>query len=84
MCTRIWPPVPAISTTMVKLNRLNGAPVTVNAELIETVEATPDTIITLTSGKKLMVVESVDQIIEQVMTYRRSLLEAADGPRQGS
>lgn len=71
---------------MVKLNRLNGAPVTVNAELIETVEAIPDTIITLTSGKKLMVVESVDLVIEQVMAYRRSLLEAAGGsrPRQGS
>lgn len=67
---------------MVKLNRLNSTPVTVNAELIETVEATPDTIITLTSGKKLMVVESVDQVIEQVMAYRRSLLEAAGGPRQ--
>lgn len=69
---------------MVKLNRLNSAPVTVNAELIETVEATPDTIITLTSGKKLMVVESVDQVIEQVIAYRRSLLEAADGSRQGN
>lgn len=69
---------------MVKLNRLNGTPVTVNAELIETVEAIPDTIITLTSGKKLMVVESVDLVIEQVMAYRRSLLEAAGGSRQGS
>ena len=62
---------------MVKLNRLNGAPVTVNADLIETVEATPDTIITLISGKKLMVVESVDHVIEQVIVYRRSLLVIA-------
>lgn len=69
---------------MVKLNRLNGTPVTVNAELIETVEAIPDTIITLTSGKKLMVVESVDLVIEQVMAYRRSLLEVAGGSRQRS
>lgn len=56
---------------MVKLSRINGAEVTVNAELIETVEATPDTIVSLTTGKKLMVVESVDQVIEKVMAYRR-------------
>jgi flagellar protein FlbD len=59
---------------MVKLGRINGTEVMVNAELIETVEATPDTIITLTSGKKLMVMESVDQVVEKVMAYRRSLL----------
>lgn len=59
---------------MVKLSRINGAEVTVNAELIETVEATPDTIVSLTTGKKLMVVESVDQVIEKVMAYRRTLV----------
>lgn len=58
---------------MVKLSRINGAEVTVNAELIETVEATPDTIVSLTTGKKLMVVESVDQVIEKVVAYRRML-----------
>lgn len=59
---------------MVKLSRINGAEVTVNAELIETVEATPDTIVSLTTGKKLMVVESVDQVIEKVIAYRRTLV----------
>jgi flagellar protein FlbD len=58
---------------MVKLSRINGAEVTVNAELIETIEATPDTIVSLTTGKRLMVVESVDQVIEKVMAYRRAL-----------
>ena len=62
---------------MVKLSRLNGAEVTVNAELIETVEATPDTIISLTTGKKLMVVESVDLVIEKVMAYRRAISTSA-------
>ncbi|HWR20716.1 MAG TPA: flagellar FlbD family protein [Verrucomicrobiae bacterium] len=56
---------------MVKLSRINGAEVTVNAELIEIIEATPDTIVSLTTGKKLMVVESVDQVVEKVMAYRR-------------
>lgn len=59
---------------MVKLSRINGAEVTVNAELIETVEATPDTIVSLTTGKKLMVVESVDQVVEKVIAYRRTLV----------
>ena len=58
---------------MVKLSRINGAEVTVNAELIETVEATPDTIVALTTGKRLMVVETVDQVVEKVMAYRRSI-----------
>ncbi|CBE68802.1 Flagellar protein (fragment) [Candidatus Methylomirabilis oxygeniifera] len=58
---------------MVKLSRINGAEVTVNAELIEIIEATPDTIVSLTTGKKLMVVESVDQVVEKVMAYRRMI-----------
>lgn len=58
---------------MVKLRRINGAEVTVNAELIETIEATPDTIVLLTTGKRLMVVETVDQIVEKVMAYRRAI-----------
>ncbi len=58
---------------MVKLSRINGAEVTVNAELIETVEATPDTIVALTTGKRLMVVETIDQVVEKVMAYRRSI-----------
>lgn len=59
---------------MVKLRRINGAEVTVNAELIETIEATPDTIVSLTTGKKLMVVESVDQVIDKVMADRKSVV----------
>jgi flagellar protein FlbD len=44
-----------------------------NAELIETVEETPDTVITLTNGKKLLVEESMDEVIRKVMDYRRAL-----------
>lgn len=62
-----------LDLTMVKLSRINGAEVTVNAELIETVEATPDTIVALTTGKRLMVVETIDQVVEKVMAYRRSI-----------
>ena len=46
----------------------------VNAELIETVEETPDTVITLTTGRKLIVEESMNEIIRLVMDYRRAVL----------
>ena len=56
---------------MITLTRLNDSEFVVNAEMIEFVEATPDTIITLQSGKKVMVVQPVDQIVEQIIEYRR-------------
>jgi flagellar protein FlbD len=56
---------------MIKLTRLNHSELVVNAELIETIEATPDTVITLTTGKKLVVSEEVDEIIRRVLEYRR-------------
>jgi flagellar protein FlbD len=46
-------------------------PITVNADLIETVEATPDTIITLTSGKKLIVGETPVEVIALVVEFKR-------------
>ena len=69
---------------MIKLSRINGAEVTVNAELIETVDAAPDTIISLTTGKKLMVVESVDQVISKVLAYRRALTTPSLGLKADS
>jgi len=44
-----------------------------NAEVIETVEETPDTVITLINGKKLIVDESMEEVVRQVMKYRRAL-----------
>jgi len=43
-----------------------------NAELIETVEETPDTVITLTNGKKLIVSESMDEVVRLVMEYHKA------------
>lgn len=56
---------------MIRVTRLNHAEIIVNAEMIEFVEATPDTMITLESGKRLMVAESVDVVVERVIDYRR-------------
>ena len=56
---------------MIKLTLFNDADVIVNADLIECVERTPDTLISLTTGKKIMVKESVEDVINKVVTYRR-------------
>jgi len=56
---------------MIKVTRLNDAQLVINADLIEFVEAIPDTIISLTTGKKIMVKESIDDVIEAVARFRR-------------
>lgn len=63
---------------MIKVTRLRAAEaeLVVNAELIETVEATPDTVITLTTGHKVIVQESVDAVIKLVLAYKRSIHQA--------
>jgi len=59
---------------VIVLNKLNGSVIVVNAELIETVEPTPDTIITLSNGKKMVVSNPVDEVIDKVVQYKRSVL----------
>ena len=58
---------------MIEVTRFKGAKVVLNAELIESVEETPDTVITLTSGKKLVVEETVDQVVSLVVDYKRKI-----------
>ena len=62
---------------MIKLTRLNHEPLVLNSDLIEYMEATPDTVITLTTGQKLMVKEDADEVIERVIRFRRAILEPA-------
>jgi flagellar protein FlbD len=56
------------------VTRTNGSKIYINAELIQTVEATPDTVITLTSNKKLIVKDSPQDIAERFIEYRRKTL----------
>ena len=60
---------------MIKVTRFKSQDhdMILNAELIETIEETPDTVITLTSGKKLIVEETMDEIVRKVMDYKRTL-----------
>ncbi|HOB42667.1 MAG: flagellar FlbD family protein [Bacillota bacterium] len=56
---------------MIKVTKLNGSPIHINAELIETIAATPDTVITLTNGTKLIVEESVEKVVDMIIRYHR-------------
>lgn len=59
---------------MIELSRLNGKKFFLNCDLIKTLEATPDTVITLTNGEKLMVLEPIDTVISQTIAFRQALL----------
>jgi flagellar protein FlbD len=56
---------------MIRLTRINRVPLVLNSDLIEHVEATPDTVIALTTGQKLVVMESAEEVIEKVIEFRR-------------
>lgn len=58
---------------MIVLTQINGEQITVNADLIETVEKAHDTIITLTTSRRLRVREGVDEIIDKVVEYKRRI-----------
>lgn len=61
---------------MIRLTRLNGKDFMLNCELIKSIEATPDTVITLTQGEKLMVLEKVDAVIEATVAYRQRIFRS--------
>nr|WP_318683547.1 flagellar FlbD family protein [uncultured Acetatifactor sp.] len=59
---------------MVEVTKINGVKILVNPHLIEVVEETPDTVITLTTGKKIIVKESRQEIKNLVKLYRKDIL----------
>lgn len=63
---------------LIEVTRLKGSKMTINAELIELVEETPDTVITLTNGKKYVVNETGSEIVDLVIQYKRKIF--TDGP----
>lgn len=58
---------------MIKVTRLNGKEFVVNADLIQFMEETPDTVITLVNHEKVVVKESADEVIRRVMEYQRGV-----------
>ena len=60
---------------MICLTRLGGSEVVINTDLIVTVEKTPDTVITLTTGDRIMVKESVDDVVDRAAAFRHRVLQ---------
>ena len=58
---------------MIELTKLNGIEFSINPDLIEIVESTPDTVITLTTGRKLIVKESRQEVKNLVLSYKRAV-----------
>ena len=69
---------------MIHLTRLNGNPVTINAELIESLEACPNTVVSLATSNRYIVRETVDEVVEKVVEYRRKVnAEQVPNPIKG-
>ena len=63
---------------MIEVKKIDGEEIVINADLIETIQATPDTVITLTNGKKILVKNSVVEIKEKVISYHRKIFPVSE------
>lgn len=68
---------------MINLTKLNGSPIVINADLVEFVEETPDCLLTMTTGRKMMVREKMDVVLDRLLEYRMSLRGAYPVPTGG-
>ncbi len=62
---------------MITVHRLNKTELVINASQIETIESTPDTVITLINEKKFIVSESLDEVVNNVIKYHRTIFQSA-------
>jgi flagellar protein FlbD len=62
---------------MILLTRLNNRPLVVNSDMIKFIENTPDTVITLVTGEKIVVLETVTEVLEEIVSFRRRVVAAA-------
>jgi flagellar protein FlbD len=60
---------------MIQLTRLNGLPLIINSDLIKLIENTPDTVISMVNGEKIVVRETGEQILERIVQFRRRVLD---------
>lgn len=58
---------------MIRLTRFNGTEYVLNSNLIETIESTPDTVITTVDGHRYIVTETVDEIINRIIEYKQKI-----------
>ncbi|NNL47224.1 MAG: flagellar FlbD family protein [Acidimicrobiia bacterium] len=69
---------------MIRTTRLNDSEIVINADLIEVIEATPDTVITLIDGTRFVVREAPDELVSRIQRYRAALLSLRDDPVVGA
>ena len=62
---------------MIELKRLNGSPLAINCDLIKYAEAAPDTVLTLITGEKLVVLEPCEEVSQRILEYRAAVLRHA-------
>ena len=67
---------------MILVHRLKGEPLFVNSDLIDTIEATPDTVLSLADGRKIVVSESPEDVVDAIRRYRASVIVATDEMRE--
>jgi flagellar protein FlbD len=72
------------SHAMIEVTRLNGNTMVINSDLIKIAEQSPDTMLTLVHGEKLIVRESCEEIVEKVLVYRARLLAAVAAMNAGA
>ena len=59
---------------MIKVLKTDGNEIIINADLIEQIRETPDTVITMTNGKKILVEDTADEIVDKVINYRQKII----------
>jgi flagellar protein FlbD len=62
---------------MIAVHRLRGEPMFLNADLVESIEATPDTVLTLVDGRRIVVADTPEEVAERIVEFRASILVSA-------
>lgn len=66
---------------MILVHRLKGEPMFLNADLIESIEARPDTVVTLVDGRKTVVAETPEEVVDRIRLFRAAVLAAVEDMR---
>jgi len=62
---------------MIAVHRLRGEPMFLNADLVESIEATPDTVLTLVDGRRIVVADTPEEVADRIVEFRASILVSA-------
>jgi flagellar protein FlbD len=68
---------------MIRLHHFRGEEFFLNCDLVESIQSTPDTVLTLFDGRKMVVAETAEQVVELIRYFRASILREADALRSG-